>query len=158
MNCDRLGTLKRTEQQKGTRRSAGFVFKKPLLMVENCAKSLQDLLIAVNFGIYSQCIGSAEMADADKMSGMAQVAQVFFDTTLKFYDKAPIIAGTGYLLITSSLPLWIVLKFFVKMKHLDNQKVIAMLQRQVSISNPVTSDKTEPVMTTVSPAATPPQT
>jgi len=98
------------------------------------------------------------MADADKMSGMAQVAQIFFETTLKFYDKAPIIAGTGYLLITSSLPLWIVLRFFSKMKSLDNQKVIAMLQRQVSISNPVTSDRTEPAMTTVSPAATPPQT
>ncbi|HEI8399268.1 TPA: hypothetical protein SLE31_001022 [Citrobacter freundii] len=51
------------------------------------------------------------MADADKMSNIAQVAQIFFDNTLKFYDKAPIIASTGYLLIASSLPLFFDLTF-----------------------------------------------
>lgn len=98
------------------------------------------------------------MSDADKMTGFAQVAQVFFDATLKFYDKSPIIAGTGYLLITSSIPLFLVLRFITKMKLLDNQKVIGMLQKQVSTSGLNASDATKPAMTNAPASAIPPQT
>ncbi|KAA0537960.1 hypothetical protein [Citrobacter portucalensis] len=98
------------------------------------------------------------MADADKMSDIAQVAQIFFDNTLKFYDKAPIIASTGYLLIASSLPLFLILRFCAKMKHLDNQKVRNLLQAQVSLYEVKLKERTQPTMTAASQTATPPQT
>lgn len=97
------------------------------------------------------------MADADKMSTIAQVAQIFFDNTLKFYDKAPIIAATGYLLIASSLPLFLILRFCAKMKYLDNQKVRDLLQAQVSLYQVNPKDSSQPTVTAASQTATPPQ-
>ena len=72
------------------------------------------------------------MADADSSSTAAQVAKVFLDSTLQFYDKAPIIASIGYLFIASALPLFLLLRFAARMKQLDNQKVIALFEREIS--------------------------
>lgn len=55
-----------------------------------------------------------------------------FDSTISFYDKAPIIASIGYLLIASSLPLFLILRFAAKMKRLDNEKIIALYEKEIS--------------------------
>lgn len=92
------------------------------------------------------------MPDADGSSTAAQIAKVFFDSTLAFYDKAPVIASIGYLLVVSSLPLYLILRFAAKMKKLDNDKVIALYNKEIlGVKNPKVSDES----TGVSPAAPP---
>ncbi|MEY8710469.1 hypothetical protein [Mangrovibacter phragmitis] len=69
------------------------------------------------------------MANAENSSTAAQVAKVFLDATLSFYDKAPIIASIGYLLIASVPFLYLILRFAAKMKKLDNEKIIALYEK-----------------------------
>ncbi|MBD8459354.1 hypothetical protein [Enterobacter cloacae] len=72
------------------------------------------------------------MADAENSSTAAQVAKVFFDSTLSFYDKAPIVASIGYLLVASALPLFLILRFAAKMRKIDNDKVVALFKKETS--------------------------
>ncbi|ALE97515.1 hypothetical protein ABH11_03214 [Serratia marcescens] len=68
------------------------------------------------------------MANENAASWGGEVAKVFFAANLEFYDKNPIVASTGYLLLMSSLPLFLILRFASKMKALDNAKVLGKLR------------------------------
>ncbi|MGH0111394.1 hypothetical protein [Escherichia coli] len=86
----------------------------------------------LDFSYISLLKESALMADAGNSSTTAQVVKIFFDSTISFYDKAPIIVSIGYLLIASSLPLFLILRFAAKMKRLDNEKIIALYEKEIS--------------------------
>ncbi|HGM5417679.1 TPA: hypothetical protein ACKP1J_002049 [Serratia liquefaciens] len=68
------------------------------------------------------------MANESAVSWGGEVAKVFFSANLEFYDKNPIVASTGYLLLMSSLPLYMLLRFASKMKALDNAKILGKLR------------------------------
>ncbi|EPM8445628.1 hypothetical protein ACTR42_004672 [Citrobacter freundii] len=93
------------------------------------------------------------MSDAGNSSTAAQVLKVFFDATISFYDKAPVIASIGYLLIASVVPLFFILRFATKMKKLDNDKVLALYDREIlGIKKPSVTEQNAGAST-----ATPPQ-
>lgn len=64
----------------------------------------------------------------DGAASWGEVAKAFFAANLEFYDKNPVVASTGYLLLTGSLPLFLLLRFAFKIKSLDNQKVLGKLR------------------------------
>ncbi|MCK1090246.1 hypothetical protein MX027_23885 [Serratia marcescens] len=68
------------------------------------------------------------MANESAASWGGEVVKVFFSANLEFYDKNPIVASTGYLLLMGSLPLFLILRFASKMKALDNAKVLGKLR------------------------------
>ncbi|ECH9261018.1 hypothetical protein YR28_17660 [Salmonella enterica subsp. enterica] len=78
----------------------------------------------------------------DGFSWIADVSTAFFDTTLAFYDKSPIVASAGYIMICGSVPLHMLLKFAKDMKRLDNEKVKARFRHRLAMtrSKPVSGN------------------
>ncbi|MGG4625177.1 hypothetical protein ACLPHD_12515 [Serratia odorifera] len=68
------------------------------------------------------------MANESAASWGGEVAKAFFAANLEFYDKSPIVASTGYLLLMSSIPLYLLLRFASRMKALDNEVVLGKLK------------------------------
>ncbi|MGF1861108.1 hypothetical protein [Photobacterium profundum] len=73
------------------------------------------------------------MSYSDVTTSMGEFATVFFEANLKFYDKNPIVASTGYLLFMGTFPLIALLRFASRMKELDNDVVKARIEAQVRV-------------------------
>ncbi len=54
-----------------------------------------------------------------------------FQACLAFYDKNPTIGAIGFLLVLSSLPLWIILRFITNMRRVDNEVVVEKLRLEL---------------------------
>ncbi|EPA6641110.1 MULTISPECIES: hypothetical protein [Serratia] len=68
------------------------------------------------------------MANENAASWGGEVAKAFFAANLEFYEKNPIVASTGYLLLMGSIPLFLILRFAYKMTALDNERVLGKLK------------------------------
>ncbi|EIW0093149.1 MULTISPECIES: hypothetical protein [Klebsiella] len=70
------------------------------------------------------------MAEEDK-SWVAELAHETFAAVLSFYDKNPVIASIGFLLLLGSLPLYLLLRYASNIRRLDNETVVAKLKLQL---------------------------
>lgn len=64
-------------------------------------------------------------------TGISEVTHVMMLTVMDLYDKNPVIASIGYLSLTCSIPLKLVLNHFLAIKHEDNDLVKAKLNANV---------------------------
>ncbi|MCA3883113.1 hypothetical protein JKP13_20500 [Vibrio vulnificus] len=64
-------------------------------------------------------------------NGVSEVVQVMMLAVMDLYDKNPLIASIGYLSLTCSIPLKIVLNHFLAIKHEDNELVKARLKASI---------------------------
>ncbi|EKA0998496.1 hypothetical protein ACQSNP_002095 [Cronobacter sakazakii] len=71
------------------------------------------------------------MANEDSNSWVGDLAHETFVAVLSFYDKNPIIASIGFLMLLGSLPLWIILRFAANLRRIDNEAVTAKLKIQL---------------------------
>ncbi|WP_288430175.1 hypothetical protein [uncultured Pantoea sp.] len=76
------------------------------------------------------------MADTTPESGWVKdLAHETFQACLAFYDKNPVIGSLGFLLLLSSLPLYIILRHTSKMKRVDNDLIVAKLSLELKKSS-----------------------
>ena len=73
-------------------------------------------------------------------TGLGEFSKVFFETNLQFHEKSPIIASIGYLILMSTLPLIVILKYAQNMKALDNARIKDQFDAQIKFrQNNITS-------------------
>ncbi|AXG42195.1 hypothetical protein GPY51_24330 [Photorhabdus laumondii subsp. laumondii] len=86
------------------------------------------------------------MSGENRSSFGGDIVSAFFNASLAFYDKNPVIASIGYLLLTGSVPLYLLLRFAAKIKQLDNTKVIEKFKLEVGGRNSTDNKPTSTVV------------
>jgi len=75
------------------------------------------------------------MAEEAKDPGWVKdLSHETFQACLAFYDKNPVIGSIGFLLLLSSVPLIIVLRYMTKMKRVDNQLIVDKYRLELEAS------------------------
>lgn len=76
------------------------------------------------------------MADeAPESSWVKDLSHETFQACLAFYDKNPVIGSLGFLLLLSSVPLLISLRYLTNMKRVDNQLVVEKYRLELEASS-----------------------
>ncbi len=78
---------------------------------------------------------------AGEQSWIAETIKVFFDSTLQFYDKQPVVSCVGFLMLCGSLPLHMLLRYARDIKKLDNEKVLARYEMELQRARDKTSSQ-----------------
>lgn len=75
------------------------------------------------------------MAEEPQDTGWVKdLAHETLQACLAFYDKNPVIGSIGFLLLLSSLPLVIILRYLTNMRRLDNQLVADKYRAELEAS------------------------
>lgn len=73
------------------------------------------------------------MADEGKDgSWVKDLSHELLQACLAFYDKSPIIGAIGFLFITGSVPLFLLLRFCTNMRRVDNNAVVEKYRIEVN--------------------------
>lgn len=75
------------------------------------------------------------LSDFIPTNEFSEVLQVMMLAVMELHEKSPVVANTGFLSLTCSIPLKILLNHFLAIKHADNELVKAKLEARVKVQN-----------------------
>ena len=72
------------------------------------------------------------MANQEAQDGSAQgMTHEFFQACIEFYHLNPLLGGFGFVVLISTVPMFLLLRYSAKMKRIDNDMVVSKLRLQL---------------------------
>ncbi len=72
--------------------------------------------------------------EAQDQSWVKDLSHETFQACLAFYDKNPVIGSIGFLVLLSTLPLVVILRYLTNMRRVDNELVVNKYRLELEAS------------------------